>query len=341
LSLDVEHIGPIDPSIYGELGVKREDLIWLWRTMTLIRRFEERVVKLFEEKRLVGASHLYIGMEAIATGVMKALEKDDYVVSTYRSHGHALARGISPRLVMAELFGRATGTNKGLGGSMHASMYPELGIMLTTAIVGSGVPVAAGLGYAIKYKGEKRAVAVFFGDGAVNTGAFHEGANMIGLWRLPVVMVCENNLYGMGGRVDRVTAGSKDYSVIHRALAYGIRGIVVYGFDPVAVYIAARKAVESAKRGEGPTFIEARAYRFLGHNLKDPQRYRTREEVEEWRKRDAIPRLRRILVDHGYATDEELEAIEAEVQREVDESVEFAESSQVLDFDELYGYIYS
>ncbi|MDT7888547.1 MAG: thiamine pyrophosphate-dependent enzyme [Desulfurococcales archaeon] len=341
MSIDIEHIGAVEPSRYDELGIKREDLVWLWKTMTLIRRFEERVVKLFEEKRLVGASHLYIGMEAIATGVMRALDKDDYVVSTYRSHGHALARGISPRLVMAELFGRATGTNKGLGGSMHASMYPELGIMLTTAIVGSGVPVAAGLGYAIKYKGEKRVVAVFFGDGAVNTGAFHEGANMIGLWRLPVIMVCENNLYGMGGRVDRVTAGSKDLSVIHRASAYGIRGIVVDGFDPVAVYVAARKAVESARRGDGPTFIEARAYRFLGHNLRDPQRYRSREEIEAWKKRDAIPRMRNILVEHGYATEEELNSIEEEILKEIENSVEFAEKSPLLSFEELYNFIYS
>jgi len=341
MSIDIEHIGAVEPSRYDELGIKREDLVWLWKTMTLIRRFEERVVKLFEEKRLVGASHLYIGMEAIATGVMRALDKDDYVVSTYRSHGHALARGISPRLVMAELFGRATGTNKGLGGSMHASMYPELGIMLTTAIVGSGVPVAAGLGYAIKYKGEKRVVAVFFGDGAVNTGAFHEGANMIGLWRLPVIMVCENNLYGMGGRVDRVTAGSKDLSVIHRASAYGIRGIVVDGFDPVAVYVAARKAVESARRWDGPTFIEARAYRFLGHNLRDPQRYRSREEIEAWKKRDAIPRMRNILVEHGYATEEELNSIEEEILKEIENSVEFAEKSPLLSFEELYNFIYS
>jgi TPP-dependent pyruvate/acetoin dehydrogenase alpha subunit len=341
LSVNIEHIDTIDPNKYDKLGIGKEELIWFWRTMVLIRRFEERVIKLFEEKRLVGASHLYIGMEAIATGVMRALDKDDYIVSTYRSHGHALARGISPRLVMAELFGRATGTNKGLGGSMHASMYPEVGIMLTTAIVGSGVPVAAGLGYAIKYKGEKRFVAVFFGDGGVNTGAFHEGANMIGLWKLPVIMVCENNLYGMGGRVDRVTAGSKDFSVIHRAMAYGIRGIVVDGFDPVAVYIAARKAVEYARKGDGPTFIEAKAYRFLGHNLRDPQRYRSREEVESWKKRDAVSRIRRILIEHGYATEEELEGIEAEILREIEDSVEFAEKSPILSFEELYNLIYA
>lgn len=340
-SIEVENIGSIDPKRYDEYGVRREDLIWFWKTMVLIRRFEERVIKLFEEKRLVGASHLYIGMEAIATGVMRALSSEDYVVSTYRSHGHALARGIPPRLVMAELFGRATGTNKGLGGSMHASMYPELGVMLTTAIVGSGIPVAAGLGYAIRYKGEKRVVAAFFGDGAVNTGAFHEGANMIGLWRLPVVLVCENNLYGMGGRVDRVTAGSRDFSVIHRAIAYGIRGVVVDGFDPVAVYIAARKAVEIARGGGGPTFIEARAYRFLGHNLRDPQRYRSKEEVEEWRGKDAIPRLTRILVDGGYASEEELRGIEREIMDEIEESVRFAEESPVLSFEELYNFIYA
>ena len=336
----VESIGIIDPSRYGELGVSGEDLVGMWRTMMLIRRFEERVAKLFEEKRLVGASHLYIGMEAVATGVMKALDKDDYIVSTYRGHGHALARGIPPRLVMAELFGRATGTNKGLGGSMHVSMYPELGIMMTTAIVGSGIPVAAGLGYAIKYRGEKRVVAVFFGDGAVNTGAFHEGANMIGVWRLPVILVCENNLYGMGGRVDRVTAGSRDLSVIHRALAYGIDGIVVDGLDPVAVYVAARKAVERARRGE-PVFVEAKTYRFLGHNLRDPQRYRSREEVEEWMKRDAISRLTRILIDNGYASEQELGEIEEKILEEIEESVRFAQESPFLSFEELYNFIYA
>jgi TPP-dependent pyruvate/acetoin dehydrogenase alpha subunit len=243
LSVNIEHIDTIDPNKYDELGIGKEDLIWFWRTMVLIRRFEERVIKLFEEKRLVGASHLYIGMEAIATGVMRALDKDDYIVSTYRSHGHALARGISPRLVMAELFGRATGTNKGLGGSMHASMYPEVGIMLTTAIVGSGVPVAAGLGY--------------------------------------------------------------------------------------------------ARKGDGPTFIEAKAYRFLGHNLRDPQRYRSRDEVESWKKRDAVSRIRRILVEHGYVTEEELEGIEAEILREIEDSVEFAEKSPILSFEELYNLIYA
>lgn len=336
----VENIGGIEPSRYGELGISREDLVGMWRTMMLIRRFEERVVKLFEEKRLVGASHLYIGMEAVATGVMRALDKDDYVVSTYRGHGHALARGIPPRLVMAELFGRATGTNKGLGGSMHVSMYPELGIMMTTAIVGSGIPVAAGLGYAIKYRGEKRVVAAFFGDGAVNTGAFHEGANMIGVWRLPVILVCENNLYGMGGRVDRVTAGSRDLSVIHRALAYGIDGIVVDGLDPVAVYVAARRAVEKARRGE-PVFVEARTYRFLGHNLRDPQRYRSREEVEDWRKRDAILRLTRVLIDNGYASEQELGEIEEKILEEVEESVRFAQESPFLSFEELYNFIYA
>ncbi len=337
----IENLGSIDPSGYGDLGISRDDLLWMWRTMVLIRRFEERVVKLFEEKKLVGASHLYIGMEAVATGAMKALDRDDYVVSTYRSHGHALARGIPPRLVMAELFGKATGTNKGLGGSMHASMYPELGVMMTTAIVGSGIPVAAGLGYAIKYRGERRVVAAFFGDGAVNTGAFHEGANMIGAWRLPVILICENNLYGMGGRVDRVTAGSTDFSVIHRALAYGIDGIVVDGFDPVAVYVAARKAVEKARNGGGPTFIEARTYRFLGHNLRDPQRYRSKEEVEEWRKRDAIPRLTKILIGNGYASEQELRDIEQEILGEIEESVRFAQESPYLSFEELYNFIYA
>ncbi|MEM2204278.1 MAG: thiamine pyrophosphate-dependent dehydrogenase E1 component subunit alpha [Sulfolobales archaeon] len=337
----VENIGIIDPSRYGEHGISKEDLMWMWKTMMLIRRFEERVIKLFEEKKLVGASHLYIGMEAVATGVMKALDKDDYIVSTYRGHGHALARGIPPRLVMAELFGRATGTNKGLGGSMHVSMYPELGIMMTTAIVGSGIPVAAGLGYAIKYRGEKRVVAAFFGDGAVNTGAFHEGANMIGLWRLPVILVCENNLYGMGGRVDRVTAGSTGSSVIHRALAYNIEGIVVDGFDPVAVYIAARKAVEKARNGGGPTFIEARTYRFLGHNLRDPQRYRSRDEVEEWKRRDAVARLTRILIDNGYASQEELDGIEKQILEEIEDSVRFAQESPYLSFEELYNFIYA
>lgn len=332
-----------DPKRYPELGISREDLIWMWRTMLRIRRFEERAAKIYlEEKKLKGPMHLYIGQEAVATGVMRALDREDYVVSTYRGHGHAIARGVPMGAVMSEIYGKATGTCRGLGGSMHASLYPEAGILVTTAIVGSGIPIAAGIGYALKYRGLKSVVAVFFGDGAINTGAFHEGVNVIALWKLPVVLVCENNLYGQGTRITRSTAGVRGDSMIHRALGYGIEGLSFDGNDPVAAFLAAKHAVEKARRDGGPTLLEARTYRLLGHGIYDQgTKYRSREEIEEWRKREPIARFRRILVDNGYSSEEELRGIEAEVIAEVEHAVKFAEESPYLDYSELFRLVYA
>lgn len=338
--MSIHEISSPDPGSYRDLGLSREDLLWFWETMLKIRRFEERVQHLFlVEKKLVGPSHLYIGQEAVAAGVMKALRDDDWIVSTYRGHGHAIARGVPLKFLMAELFGKETGTCRGLGGSMHAAMYPEKGIVYATAIVGSGIPIAAGIGLAFRYRGTDRVSVVFFGDGAVNTGAFHEGVNIAALWRLPTVLVCENNLYAMGTRVDRAVAGG---SIVRRVLAYGIDGYVVDGNDPVAVFIATSRAVAKARSGGGPSLIEARTYRLVGHGVYDPgTRYRSREEVEEWKRRDPIDRFRRVLIDHGFAKSEELEEIDRRIKKEVDEAVDFAEKSRYLDFDELFKLVYA
>ena len=338
--MSVHEVPNPDPGRYGDLGVSRDDLLWFWRTMLRIRRFEERVQHLFlVEKKLVGPSHLYIGQEAVAAGVMRALRSDDWVVSTYRGHGHAIARGVPLKYLMAELFGRKTGTCRGLGGSMHAAMYPEMGIVYATAIVGSGIPIAAGIALAFKYRGSDRVSVVFFGDGAVNTGAFHEGVNIAALWKLPAILVCENNLYAMGTRVDRAVAGG---SIVRRALAYGIDGFLVDGNDPVAVFLTVSRAVGKARSGGGPSLIEARTYRLVGHGVYDPgTKYRSQDEVEEWRRRDPIARFRKILIDYGYFSAEKLDSIDDEIKKEVDEAVDFAEKSEYLDFDELFKLVYA
>jgi TPP-dependent pyruvate/acetoin dehydrogenase alpha subunit len=307
--------------------------------MIEIRRFEERVERLFlQEGALIGPSHLYLGQEAVAVGAISALNDDDLITTTYRGHGHGIAKGVPLRPLMAELFGKGTGTCKGLGGSMHAAMYPEKGSIYATAIVGSGIPIAAGIALALQQAGKRQVVMTFFGDGASNTGSFHEGMNLAAVWKLPVIFVCENNLYAMSTRADQAVAAE---SVATRAQAYRMRSVVADGNDVAAVFLAAKEAVENARNGQGPTLLECMTYKLKGHGVYDKAEYRPREEVEQWLKRDPINSLKAKLLEAKLTTQTEIDQIEKQVAVEVEESVAFAKASPVLPFEELANYVYS
>jgi len=308
------------------------------RKMIEIRRFEERVERLFlQEGVLIGPSHLYLGEEAVAAGAIGALKDDDLITSTYRGHGHAIAKGVSMNPLMAELFGKSTGTCKGLGGSMHVAICPEKGSMYATAIVGSGIPIATGVGLALQREGRQRVVMTFFGDGATNTGAFHEGINLASVWKVPVIFVCENNMYAMSTRADYAVAAE---SVAARAQAYKMQSMVADGNDPVSVFLAAREGVDAARRGVGPTLLECVTYKLHGHGVYDKGEYRPKEEVEAWLRRDPINGFEARLLEARLATQSDFDRIEKEVATEVEDSVTFAKASPVLPFDELVQYVY-
>lgn len=305
-------------------GTDVKVLLDLYRKMLQLREFELKVQDLYRRGTLPGFVHLYVGEEAVATGVCAHLEPRDLVYSTHRGHGHALAKGVPGRDVFAELWGKTTGSSGGRGGSMH--MYaPEYGFMGTNGIVGAGIPLATGAALSAKVRQSGQVVVAFFGDGAVNSGSFHEGLNFGAVWNLPIVYVCENNLYATEMAFRRAT---KNTSVQSRAACYKMPGVEVDGNDVTAVYEAAREAIDRARSGEGPTLIEAKTYRMVGHHEGDPgTEYRTREEIEEWRSRDPIKRLREKLLDGELATPDSLQRIEQEVQRWLDDAVQFARES--------------
>jgi TPP-dependent pyruvate/acetoin dehydrogenase alpha subunit len=335
--LTVSVIDAVAPDRYKELGLSRNFLLDLWKKMFLIRCFEEKVEELYLTKKVLsGPAHLYIGEESIAAGGMAALGKEDVIVSHYRGHGHALARGVPPKLIMAELFGKETGTCKGVGGSMHSPKYPELNMMYATAIVGSGIPIAAGMGLAIKLRGEDRAVVGFFGDGGANIGDFHEGINMASIWKLPVVFICENNQYAVSMKASDASAGG---GIGRRADAYGIPGMIVNGNDAVSVYLATKQAVERAKAGEGPTLMECKTYRIKGHGVYDVAQYRPKDEIESWKARDPLNSFRDTLAREGVG-DEVLRTIDDDIKQQIEEAVKFAESSPRLKLDDLPGLVY-
>ncbi len=307
-------------------------LLAMYRRMVMIRRFEEAAARAYQKGRIGGFCHLYIGQEAVAVGAIEALDPEDYVIAAYREHGHALAKGMDPRKAMAELYGRRTGNSKGKGGSMHL-FDREIRFYGGHGIVGGQIPLSAGIGFAIRYRKEPHVCLGFFGDGAANQGAFHEAANLIGLWKLPVVLICENNLYAMGTRVDRASAVADIY---RRAESYNLFGEVVDGNEVLEVYEAVSRAVERARSGEGGTLLEARTYRFRGHSMSDPARYRTREEVEERKKDDPILSFRDLLLERKIADTEGLKALDAEVKAEVKEIVRFAEESPEPTGEDLY-----
>jgi len=301
-------------------GIGKETLVYMYWKMLEVRRFEEKVWDLFGRNIIPGTLHLYIGEEATAVGVCSNLRADDYVTSTHRGHGHCIAKGADLNRMMAEILGRSTGYCKGKGGSMHVA-DASVGILGATAIVGSAIPIAVGAALACKLQKTDRVVACFFGDGASNNGAFHEALNMAGAWKLPVIFVCENNLYAMGTRITQVTAIE---NIAERAEAYGMPGVIVDGNDVVLVYRAAREAVERARNGSGPTLIECKTYRHKGHSRFDPAKYRPPKEVDEWMRRDPIPRLREKLMREGILTLEKAGKIDKEVLEAVEECARYA-----------------
>ncbi|MGE5190131.1 MAG: pyruvate dehydrogenase (acetyl-transferring) E1 component subunit alpha [Gemmatimonadota bacterium] len=313
------------------LGATRAEACEWFGKMSLIRRFEERAEEAYGRGRIGGFLHLYIGEEAIAVGAMAALRPDDDVVTHYRDHGYVLARGIDPKLVMAELYGKTTGLSKGKGGSMHLADVRRH-LWGGYAIVGGHIPIATGLALANQYLERSRVVACFFGEGATNSGAFFAGLNMAGAWKLPLVAIVENNRYGMGTAIERVSSAKEVY---RKAAAFDIPAVQIDGNDVLAVRDAVREMAERARAGGGPCMVEAKTYRFRGHSMGDPQRYRAREEVESAKARDPIVLWRQSILEYDLATQADLERIANEVASQVDAAVQFAESSPAPEPGEL------
>ncbi len=304
-------------------AVSREHGLDLLRDMIRIRRFEERCTQLYGQGKIRGFLHLYIGEEAVAVGALQAIRPEDALVATYREHGQALVRGIAARAVMAEMYGKATGCSRGRGGSMHL-FDAATRFYGGNAIVGGGLPLAVGIALADRLRGERRVTACFFGDGAVAEGEFHESLNLAALWRLPVLFLCENNLYAMGTAIERHQA---QLDLPLKARGYAVPGESVDGMDVLAVEAAARRAADHVRSGEGPFFLEARTYRFRAHSAYDPELYRPREEVERWKQRDPIPALQQVMREAGLLHPGDLESIEAAAAKEIEEAVAFAEAS--------------
>lgn len=335
----VTTIQDIPQSDFDKYGLNDGTMRQMLRKMLLLRRFEEKIEELFLVKgALIGPSHLYLGQEAIAVGAMNALEPNDLTVTTYRGHGHALAKDVPPNLCMAELFGKSSGNCKGLGGSMHVAIYPKTGSLYATAIVGSGIPIAAGVGLGLKQKKSKNIVATFFGDGAVNTGAFHEAMNLIALWKLPVLLYCENNRYAMSTPVSKAVSS---ISIAERARAYNIETVVVNGNDVLSVFAATKNAAERARTRSQPTFFECLTYKMKGHGVYDKAEYRPRGEVEEWLTRDPVKAFERRLLDLGVLKENEIQEIDSSVKKEIEDAVKFATVSPVLPFEEIMNYVYA
>jgi TPP-dependent pyruvate/acetoin dehydrogenase alpha subunit len=311
-------------------------LLRLFREMLLIRQFEEIVNELYLQGKIPSTLHLYIGQEAVAAGVCGALQPADYVLSTHRPHGHALAKGVAPGAIMAELYGKATGTCKAKGGSMHVGDF-SLGMFPAIAIVGGNVPLAAGAALASKRLKDGRVTVCFFGEGAVNEGAWHEGVNAAAIWDLPVIFVCENNLYAASTPVSMVV---KTATVADRARAYGIPSVTIDGNDVLAVYQATRQAAERARRGAGPTFIECLTYRQCGHSRSDPRTYRAKEEEAAWKLKDPIDTYRAWLTQTQPGAAEALEVIQAEVTATIQAAIDFAETSPLPDPADIYTDVF-
>ena len=311
-------------------------MLSLYRDMVRIRRFEEEAARSYSRGKMGGFLHLYIGQEAVAVGAMSAIEPTDYIVATYREHGHYLARVGDMKAAMAELFGKATGCAKGRGGSMHYFDVDKR-FMGGHAIVGGHVPIAAGIAFASKYRGEQDVTLCFFGEGTANMVAFHEGMSLAALWKLPVVFICENNLYSMGTPLYR-TLAVEDVAV--RAKGYPMQQEIVNGDDVLEVREVVRRAAKRARAESLPILVEAKTYRFRGHSMSDPAKYRTKEEVNEWKQRDPIFLLEQRIDDLGIANKAQLKAIDDEAKQEVAEAVTFAEESPQPDPSELYDNVY-
>jgi pyruvate dehydrogenase E1 component alpha subunit len=320
-------------------GFEREQLRKIMWDMLLARRFEEKAAESYALGKIGGFCHLYIGQEAVAVGAIHALRPDDYVMTAYREHVHAIQKGITPNAVMAELYGRADGCSGGKGGSMHM-FSAEHNYLGGHGIVGGQIPLALGVAWKIKYRNEDRVMQVYCGEAAVNQGAFHESLNMAALWKLPLVLIVENNRFGMGTAWERAASL---YDIWRKAGAYAMPSAVADGMDVLDMYRVAHEAHERARRGEGPTLIEARTYRYVGHSMSDPVAgvYRTKEDVEKEKANDPITIYAQLLFRTGMLTQEEMEEMDAEVKRISEASAEFAEKSPEPGADQMYTDIYS
>lgn len=320
----------------AQVKYTKEQYIFWYETMQLQRKFEEKAGQLYGQQKIRGFCHLYIGQEACSSGAVSALEKGDKYITAYRDHGHPLVLGTDPKRIMAELYGKVTGTTKGKGGSMHI-FDKEVGFVGGHGIVGAQIPMGAGLGFAEKYLNTGKVCICYFGDGATRQGALHEAFNMAMTWKIPTIFVVENNGYAMGTSVERTSNVRELYTL---AEAYDMPAEPVDAMDVEIVHEAVSRAAERARKGDGPTFLEFKTYRFRGHSMSDPQKYRTKEEVAEWKQRDPIELIKDRILSQKIATEEELSAIDAKIKVQVEESVTFAEESPWPKPEEAFEDIY-
>ncbi|MEJ5054994.1 pyruvate dehydrogenase (acetyl-transferring) E1 component subunit alpha [Sphingobacterium sp. MYb382] len=316
--------------------ITKETYLEWYKSMLLMRKFEEKTGQLYGQQKIRGFCHLYIGQEAVVAGTMSATRPDDSVITSYRDHAHALAKGMSANECMAEMYGKVTGCSKGKGGSMHF-FSKEHKMMGGHGIVGGQIPLGAGIAFAEKYLGKDSVNVCFMGDGAVRQGAFNESLNMAMLWKLPVIFVCENNGYAMGTSVERTTNMLDIYKM---GFGFDMPSAAVDGMDVVAVHNAMDEAVQRARAGEGPTFLEIRTYRYKGHSMSDPAKYRTKEELEEYKGKDPLLSTKAAILENKYADEAWFAEVDADVKKVVDESVKFAEESPYPDASEIYDDVY-
>ncbi|MBF50752.1 MAG: pyruvate dehydrogenase (acetyl-transferring) E1 component subunit alpha [Dehalococcoidia bacterium] len=317
--------------------MNKEDYLNLYRKMYLIRLFEESCGENYSKGFIRGFLHLYIGQEAVAVGSIDSLEEKDFIVTHYRDHGHAIARGLSTNGLMAELFGKETGVSKGKGGSMHL-FDSEKNFMGGHAIVGAQMPLAAGFALASQYRKEDSVTMVYFGDGATNQGTFHETMNLASVWKLPIVFFLENNFYGMGTSVERIRSNGKSFS--NMAEGYGIPSTIVDGMDVIAVKETTKEVVDKVRSGNGPALIEATTFRFQGHSMADPAKYRESSEVDEWRKKDPVESFPEYIISSNIASKEEIEDVKKSVEDEMNAAVKFATESNEPDLESLSKDVY-
>ncbi len=317
--------------------MEKETALFLYRKMVQIRKFEEKLYQLFLTRPMPGSMHQYNGEEAVAVGVCAHLNKDDYITSTHRGHGHCIAKGVEIKKIMAEMFAKKTGCCGGMGGSMHIADF-SVGMLGAIGIVGAGMPIAVGAAWSCKYRGSKQVAVAFFGDGAANEGAFHEALNLAAVWKLPAVFVCENNVYGFSTHYRRVTSVE---DIADRAAGYGIPGKVVDGMSVRAVYRESGEAVERARAGDGPTLLECKTYRYMGHSRFEKASYRTKEELEEWKKRDPVKLFKEFLLKEMKIEGEDLGRIDSQIDKEISDSVEYSEKSPDPDPDDYKKYLYA
>src|SRR5437773_3846387 len=315
----------------------RETLLKMFHQMLLIRRFEEKCAESYSLGKIGGFCHLYIGQEAVAVGAISALRRDDYVLTSYREHGQAIAKGISPEAVMAELYGKRTGCSHGKGGSMHM-FDKDVSFLGGHAIVGGQIPLATGVAFAAKYQETDRVTLCFFGEAAVNQGAFHESLNMAQLWKLPCIYICENNMYGMGTSLERAMSFQ---NVAQKSCAYEIASEIVDGMDVLKMRKATQRAIKRAREESLPTLLEAPTYRYMGHSMSDPGNYRTRAEIEKHQERDPIKTFTDTLKQAGVISDNDVAEIEPQVKEEIERALQFADESPLPDEAELFTDVYA